>query len=93
MSKFVDAGPLPSEDAEFEEIADRESELHAISAPVTVEEAELLAGCFGPDGCHGVAWSLLHVIESAPVHPLRSAPAQDGPPWLTMLWERLQNAG
>ncbi|MDX2851185.1 hypothetical protein [Actinacidiphila glaucinigra] len=33
---------------------------------MTDEEAHALAGCFGDDECFGVAWVLLHLIETAP---------------------------
>ncbi|MFC9692916.1 hypothetical protein ACFTSF_30480 [Kribbella sp. NPDC056951] len=35
-------------------------------APVTDEETQQLTLAFGDDDCFGVAWSLLHLIETAP---------------------------
>ncbi|MFG2970298.1 hypothetical protein ACGFZS_44220 [Streptomyces sp. NPDC048288] len=33
---------------------------------MTAEEAEALVACFGPDDGHGVAWTVLHLIETGP---------------------------
>ncbi|MYY81512.1 hypothetical protein GT044_09620 [Streptomyces sp. SID335] len=66
MQTFVADGPLPDWDATEEEIDRRERRLAAISHPVTHEEAAALATCFGPDDCYGLAWTLLHLIETAP---------------------------
>ncbi|MFJ3337640.1 hypothetical protein [Streptomyces sp. NPDC086766] len=76
VQDFVRLGRLPSEannsqedDEAFDEM---ERALHAIEKPVTDEEARLLLGCFGDDNCWGLAWTLLHLVESAP--SLRSRP-------------------
>ncbi|KOU92153.1 MULTISPECIES: hypothetical protein [Streptomyces] len=63
---FVADGPLPACDASEEEIDRRERQLTLISGPVTSEEAAALAACFGPDDCYGIAWMLVHLIETAP---------------------------
>ncbi|WP_078616888.1 hypothetical protein [Streptomyces sp. 351MFTsu5.1] len=66
VQAFVAGGPLPDRDADEEEIDRRVKQLEAISGPVTSDEAHALAGCFGPDDCYGVAWSLLHLIATSP---------------------------
>ncbi len=66
MRTFVADGPLPDRDASEEVIDRRERQLTAIPRPVTPEEAAALATCFGPDDCYGVAWTLMHLIETAP---------------------------
>ncbi|MDK0517676.1 hypothetical protein [Streptomyces sp. ML-6] len=66
VQTFVADGPLPDWDASEEEIDRRERQLRTISRPVTSEEAAALATCFGPDDCYGVAWTLVHLIETAP---------------------------
>ncbi|RAY10648.1 hypothetical protein DPM19_34375 [Actinomadura craniellae] len=92
MQTFTDDGPLPDEDADVEEIQRREDQLRAIQAPGTSEEAELLALCFGPDDLYFMAWTLLHLIESAPCHPVDCEPSQEANPWLHHLWQRRQQA-
>lgn len=62
-----EAGPLPSEDgATPEESEEWERLLKQIVEPLSDDEAQLLLATFGPDGCFGLAWFVLHLIESAP---------------------------
>lgn len=74
---FVADGPLPDWDASEDEIDRRVAQLNAVHGPVSHEEAAALAGCFGPDDCYGVAWSLLHLIETGPNPVLTTRPAAD----------------
>ncbi|MBM2620998.1 hypothetical protein JIG36_36410 [Actinoplanes sp. LDG1-06] len=92
---FVRLGPLTSElddseegDEAFEEM---ERALHAIEKPVTDEEARLLLGSFGEDASFGLAWTLLHLIESAPSPPVVSEPPAGANPWIEMMWVRYRN--
>jgi pimeloyl-ACP methyl ester carboxylesterase len=86
---FVDLGRLPSEDDESddadEKLEQAERRLHAIERPVSGEEAQLLVNCFGDDNCFGLAWSLLHLVESAP-GPVVSGPSENM--WMDSLWQR-----
>lgn len=66
VQTFVADGPLPDRDAHESEIERRERQLLAITGPVNREEARALAECFGPDDCYGLAWTLLHLIETGP---------------------------
>ncbi|WP_043173372.1 hypothetical protein [Streptomyces sp. NRRL B-24484] len=90
---FTAGGPLPDEDAHEDEIARRVRQLEAISRPVTAEEAARLAECFGPDDCYGVAWSLLHLVESGPGPLPVVEPAADANEWHHRLRWRAVNAG
>ncbi|AGP56144.1 hypothetical protein [Streptomyces rapamycinicus] len=90
---FVADGPLPDEGASGEEIDRRVEQLDAISGPVTAQEARALADCFGPDDCHGVAWTLLHLIETGPNPVLTVKPEPDADEWHDRLWTRAVNAG
>ncbi|GGP78213.1 hypothetical protein [Streptomyces abikoensis] len=89
VQSFVVDGPLPDRNAGEEEIERRVKQLEAIPSPVTTEEAHALAGCFGPDDCYGVAWSLVHLIEttSGPL-PSVSRPGPDTNEWQQTLWSR-----
>ncbi|MFE2750204.1 hypothetical protein ACFXKX_38950 [Streptomyces scopuliridis] len=97
VQAFVTDGPLPDWDTDEEEIVDRRfRQLKAISAPVTPDEAHALAACFGPDDCYGVAWSLLHLIETSPgpLPPVtRPGPDADADAWHHTLWNRWGNHG
>ncbi|WP_406516020.1 hypothetical protein OH809_34660 [Streptomyces sp. NBC_00873] len=90
---FVADGPLPDWDASEEEIDRRDKQLVAVSRPVMAEEAKALAGCFGPDDCYGVAWSLLHLIETGPNPVLTAEPAPGANEWHHRLWARAVNGG
>ena len=63
-------GPLPADDDDYpgidRKLFDVEHLLAAVDPPVTVEEARVLAALFPWDGgtCYGLAWSLLHLIET-----------------------------
>ncbi|MFD9539634.1 hypothetical protein [Streptomyces sp. NPDC060022] len=85
---FVADGPLPDWDASEEEIDGRDRQLRSIAGPVTGEEAKALVPCFGPDDCHGVAWTLLHLIETGPAPVLTTAPGPDANEWHHRLYGR-----
>ncbi|WP_251061078.1 hypothetical protein [Streptomyces sp. ISL-100] len=93
VQTFVAGGPLPDWDVSEEEIDRRVQQLEAISRPVTAQEARALVACFGPDDCYGVAWSLLHLIESGPNPVLTTKPAPDANEWHDRLWRRAVNGG
>lgn len=85
-------GPFPSEDAiDQEDIKERERLLHQITAPVSDEEARLLSNCFGVDDCYGLAWTLLHLVESAPNFRIDTEPPADASEWIRRLWRRHRN--
>ncbi|MGI5138390.1 MULTISPECIES: hypothetical protein [unclassified Streptomyces] len=89
VQAFVADGPLPDWDASEEEVDRRYEQLRAISRPVTAEEAQALAGCFGPDDCYGVAWMLVHLIETGPGPvPSVARPGPDADYWHETLWWR-----
>ncbi|MFD5813979.1 hypothetical protein [Streptomyces sp. NPDC127038] len=90
---FVADGPLPDWDASGEEIDRRVEQLEAIPKPVTGEEARALVTCFGPDDCYGVAWTLLHLIETAPNLVLATDPGPDANEWHQRLFGRAVNGG
>jgi hypothetical protein len=90
---FAGSGPLPSSSATESAIRERESQLAAIQAPVSDEEAALLAQCFGPDDCYGLAWALVHLIETAPGGtPIKTQPPSSENEWIHLLWNRSRRA-
>lgn len=90
VQKIVELGPLPPGDAWDESVSDREEWLHAVVPPLTNDEAAALARCFGPDDCSGLAWTLVHLIESAPTSPVTADPGPRANAWLRRLWQRAQ---
>ncbi|WP_405579504.1 hypothetical protein [Streptomyces sp. NBC_01092] len=93
VAAFVADGELPSGYDDGDEIDRRVEQLDAIARPVTGEEARALADCFGPDDCHGVAWSLLHLIETGPNPVFTVRPEPDANEWRHRLWQRCVNSG
>ncbi|MFD4247688.1 hypothetical protein ACFWP3_39815 [Streptomyces sp. NPDC058525] len=89
VQTFVGDGLLPNWDASEEELDRRDQQLAAISRPVTPEEAAALATCFGSDDCYGVAWPLVHLIETAPGPvPRLEDPGPEAGDWAEVLRER-----
>jgi hypothetical protein len=72
VQKLGALGPLPDSDsADEEQLRLYEDLLKQITPPVSDEEARILVGIFGPDESYGLAWTVLHLVESAPGWPLR----------------------
>lgn len=92
VADFLAAGPLPDEDQSVEAIQHSQDLLEQIEAPVTDEEAASLLNGFGPDDCYGLAWTLLHLIETAPSAQTAQYPADSDNPWIQLLRRRVENA-
>ena len=67
VEQLVSLGPLPAESiAEPAQLDELQRRLEAISKPVVAQEVEVLLTLFGPDDtCFGLAWTLLHLVETA----------------------------
>lgn len=89
VDAFVARGVLPDEHhAEANDLRARVELMTAIAPPVTADEARALSACFGPDDCFGVAWTLLHLIETARIPVYDRAPGPDANEWSRRLWAR-----
>ena len=90
VQKFIDLGPFPpSKGADPDDIERRGALLDRIVRPPSREEAAALLACFGPDDAFGLAWSLLHLIETTPGGiPLFHKPAPSDNEWVRRLWNR-----
>ena len=89
VADFVEKGPLPAEDGATQEgIETLEGLLKAIDEPVSDEEAQALLGTFGPDGCFGLAWLVLHLIESATSALSAEYSENSDNEWVKLLEER-----
>ena len=102
VQDFVSLGVLPSEGSEVDDelFERRQRQLERIAAevatsPLLIQEAIALASCFGRDGCFGLSWTLLHLVESCREFQPAEEPAA-GNEWRRQLWERserLERAG
>ncbi len=88
VKSFVTLGPLPDFSADQATIDLHQQALEKISAPISNEEALALLASFGSDDSFGLAWRLLHLIETAPDSPLDSEPEPGANEWLRVLWGR-----
>jgi hypothetical protein len=95
IRQLVSLGPLPpSASADESRLQTYEDLLKQISRPVTDEEARALIRLFGPDDCFGLAWTVLHLIESAPNWPIKEAiPPGSRNEWIQRLRERAEQGG
>ncbi|RZK32900.1 MAG: hypothetical protein EOO61_16400 [Hymenobacter sp.] len=74
VRELIHLGPMPDEKQDIADgvIEQYEEAIHAISRPVTRNEAEELVMLFPPNGCFGLDWTLLHLIETTPGWPVIS---------------------
>jgi hypothetical protein len=87
------AGRLPAEDAAVEDVQAAQRLLESVASPVTDDEARILVALFGPDDCYGLAWTLLHLIETAPNALAADYSAESENAWVHLLIRRQQQAG
>ena len=86
---LISLGPLPADDgATVSQIAEIEEALVAIEQPVTDQEAAAMVLLFGNDDCFGLAWTLLHLIETAPGWPIMGSLGNSENLWVRTLRER-----
>jgi hypothetical protein len=84
ISALLALGPLPGGAAATVPMM----HVSKIQIPVTDEEACALVKLFGPDDCFGLAWTLLHLIETAPGWPVDGALNGLQGEWIDRLRER-----
>ncbi len=86
VRRLADLGPLPrSDQVEEERLKMYEDLLSEISRPLSDDEARILVTLFGPDECYGLAWTLLHLVESAPGWPLSDCLRDEANEWIQRL--------
>jgi hypothetical protein len=91
VSDLVGLGQFPaSKDVDLAVIARQESLLASITPPVSDDEARELIKLFGPDDYFGGAWTLVHLIESAPQWPLEDCLRDESNEWILRLGSRLR---
>lgn len=69
-----------------------ETLLSKVTRPLSDDEARALVVLFGPDDCYGLAWTLLHLIETAPGWPLPDCLQGTGE-WIETLRSRARRGG
>lgn len=91
VGDFVALGRIPpSQGAEPADVELRFDALSQVLPPVSLEEAVLLASVFGPDDYFGLAWELVHLIETTGDLPYDSLDLTND--WVNLLRERARRA-
>jgi hypothetical protein len=85
-------GKLPASHSGIPVIQQWQEALEKITAPVSDEEAVALIALVPPeeDSCFGLAWTLVHLIETAPHWPIQQCLQNPANPWLLRLGQRLE---
>jgi hypothetical protein len=92
IKQLENLGPLPDEEAATEEqLTAYQALLENVVLPITNEEARWLVGLFGTDECYGLAWTLLHLIETAPQWPLMDCLGGTQNEWILRLRSRAEH--
>ena len=92
VEEFLSIAPLPpSGSADEAHVTQLTDALTRISAPISEEEAVHLSSAFGEDDCFGLAWTLVHLIETAPRAALDRIPPSDNR-WIRLIRDRLYSA-
>lgn len=94
VMELVSLGPLAASDAVDMKVLKKQEELiRNLVKPATDEEARALVKIFGPDESFGLAWALVHFIESAPGWPLLDSLGNTDNEWVGHLRQAAINAG
>jgi hypothetical protein len=89
INQLIHLGKFPASPKVVPEVIRRQEELLGkIKPPVTNDEARELVKLFGPDVYYGGAWTLLHLVESAPQWPLTECLSEISNEWIARLKER-----
>lgn len=93
VRKLSELGPLPSSEvASPEQVPKYQLLIEQISRPLEDDEARALLDLFGPDDFFGLAWTVLHLIETAPKSPVTARPPASANEWIQRIWITEQRA-
>lgn len=82
-------GPLPSShNPDVNKLEQFQTLLENIKVPISDDDVRGLVTLFGPDDCYGLAWTLLHTIETAENWPILDAITLADNEWIQLLKQR-----
>src|SRR5262245_19671060 len=90
MGEMPDSSRVVASQTADGQVDQMQKSIEKIVPPVTLEEARLLLNSFGPDECFGLAWAVLHLIESAGGDVITEKPPPDANEWGRRLWDRAE---
>ena len=87
VKHLISQGCLPQSSSDIEKIQQWQDALEKVTSPVTDEEAAAIIGLFPAedDECFGLAWTLVHLVETAPHWPLRDCLLDKENVWIRRL--------
>lgn len=89
INDLVRLGLLPnSQERSIERLRTFQTLIAAVRKPITDEEACALVSLFGTDEAFGLAWSVLHLIETAPGWPIWNVLSDPDNEWVALLAHR-----
>lgn len=89
IARLVELGRLPDErERDVAKLEVLESVLKEVRRPISDDDARALTTLFGSDGCFGAAWTLVHLIETAPGWPLADCLQDTSNEWIRRLAHR-----
>ena len=92
VEELVRLGPLPgSTNPDVAQLERFQSALEKVKQPVSDDDARALVRLFGPDDCFGLAWTLRHLIETAPNWPLMDCLVGSDNEWVDRLRMSIEN--
>jgi hypothetical protein len=95
VTRLVSKGQMPPEASASEEAVDElYAFINAIQPPVSDDEAKALFNVYPAteETCYGIAWTLLHLIETCPnVCSIVNA-VPEGNPWVQQMKERCERS-
>jgi len=89
IQRLAELGALPSEaEASDKRFGKVEALLRSVVRPVSDEEARALVPLFRKDSCNGLAWTVIHLVETAPGWPLADCLVDQSSEWHALLRTR-----
>jgi hypothetical protein len=93
VRELVGLGPLPDNSCrDVEKLKRIQAAMARVAQPITDDDARALVHLFGPGDCFGAAWTLLHLIETAPTWPLEDCLLDETNEWIVLLHHRASRA-
>lgn len=89
IKNLRELGRLPcSENIDPSTVEKYEGLLTKTKRPISDEEACVLVQVLGPDDCFGLAWTLVHLIETAPGWPIECCLEKLPTTWVSIMKQR-----
>jgi hypothetical protein len=92
IEQLLTFDPLPSSSSDdLTNLKQIQDLIQTIKHSVSDEEARALVKLFVPDDCFDLAWSILHLVKTAPSWPLADCLEDKRNEWIQTLKRRTEN--